>query len=220
MTKVYHNTDVLPDRAGQVHLIYKDTLHPLRKNEIIQIPKDNYVLYILPDTSQFLLASEGKGHRTWFGGTDESPFLVELQDSDYGEKSYFVSMWEKGIFYEELKPSVIKYYEKKYGQEKTRRQGDFFIYPLPGTKNNWEQIIDWAQAFGKDVDVFTASKGGQGLPINGSRHTFFGEHLRGSSGGVTIVKGVLEAPDHKTLEIPDISIIAQINHLKNRERAD
>lgn len=212
--QVYHNSKSYPDRAGIAQLIYKDIPNPSRKGDIITIPSDNYGLYILPNTSQFLLLQSGEKKRAWFGGTDEQPFLVELNDMDCYNESLFYPMWVRHQFYDEIKPDIIKLYEKKYGIRGTVRQGDFFGYPLP--EQRWEKIMEWSQAFARQEDYFSTKNGS--LPLNETRHRFQGDIC--SFTGNIIAKGIITAPDHKTLELTQICVLAQTKHLMDAKNAD
>lgn len=211
--KVYHNSVLLPDRAGLAQLIYKDVPHPSRENDIITVPTENYDLYILENTSQFLLLQKGEKKRAWFGGTDENPFLVELADKNYDKISLFQPLWEKHEFYEAIKPDIIKTYEKKFGVEKTMRQGDFFLYPLP--EQNWDKVLLWSSTFRNGGDYYDCERGSSGLTLKGTRHRFWGETC-----GDIVANGLINAPDHKPLEFKEICILAQTQHLKEPQRAD
>lgn len=85
--------------------------------------------YPLLDGSQFLArVPHWMSHTLYFGGTDEAPFLVEL------EAGLFTSLKMNGEdrFYEMLKPKLIRALEKAYGSEGTVRQGDIWAYQFPG----------------------------------------------------------------------------------------
>jgi len=211
--KVYHNSTLLPDRAGMAQLIYKDVPHPSRENDIITIPASNYDLYILENTSQFLLLQTGEKKKAWFGGTDENPFLVELADADYSNISLFQPLWEKHEFYDAIKPDIIKTYEKKFGVKKTMRQGDFFLYPLP--EQNWDKVLLWASTFGYRDNYYDCQKGSGGLPLKETRHRFWGKICTD-----IVSDGLIKAPDHKPLEFKEICVLAQTKHLFNPKRAD
>lgn len=216
--KVYNSSQVLPDKAGITKLLYKDVEHPSREDDVITIPKTGYGLYILQNTTQFLLLQKRKdnGKRVWFGGTDEMSFLVELDDGDGHYGADYFSMWERNEFYNAIKPDVIKMYEEKYGIAKTMRQGDFFCYPLP--VQDWAKILLWSQTFARQSSTFKTGQSGGGLPLNETRHRFRGEIC--SHAGNILAKGVITAPDHKPLELTEICVIAQTKHLMDSKNAD
>ena len=214
--KVYNSSQVLPDRAGITKLSYKDVEHPSRKDDVITIPKTGYGLYILQNTSQFLLLQKrkGNGKRVWFGGTDELSFLVELDDGDGNYGTDYFSMWERNEFYSSIKPDVIKMYEEKYGVAKTMRQGDFFAYPLP--EQDWGKIMEWSKTFDRQ-DRYYETKDGS-LPLKETRHRFQGTICSFTRN--IIAKGIITAPDHKPLELAKICVLAQTEHLKDAKHAD
>jgi len=216
--KVYNSSTIYPDRAGITQLLYKDAEYPSRKDDVIIIPKTGYGLYILQNTSQFLLLQKEKREdkRVWFGGTDEMSFLVELDDGDGDYGTDYFSLWERNKFYGAIKPDVIKMYEKRYGVGKTVRQGDFFGYPLP--EQNWGKIMEWSKTFDRQDSYFATGKDGGSLPLNETRHRFQGEIC--SFTGNMIAKGIITAPDHKPLELTKICVLAQTNHLKDAKNAD
>lgn len=126
----------IPEKFG----LAKTELHfqatPTRIDDVIRFPKTNTNMrvYSLLDGTQFLaLIGAGLQPVTYFGGTDETPFLVRL-DSTYG--STFLRSGEEG-FYAGLVPSRIRQLERLFGPSTVTRQGDLWAYDLG---MSWEAL--------------------------------------------------------------------------------
>src|SRR3989338_2608130 len=116
----------LPKKAGVAVLDWKDG-EPTRDGKTINLPAYEEVQFFpLLDGVQLLLQiPRGERVRAFFGGTDEQPFLVEL------EPSVIVSLrnGEDG-FFNAIKPNGAKVLEEAF-DTKAVRQGDWFAVPLP-----------------------------------------------------------------------------------------
>lgn len=214
----------MPDIAGEAKLKYKEVKAPSRDGKVITLPETCFDVYLLPEADQFLCIEQedektkhfktDKRRGIWFGGTDEQPFLVELESEDMNNKSKWIEIWKNNLVHEELKPEIIKLYEERFGKEKTLRQGDIFAYPLP--TQDWEEIDLWEETLGRRHRMKCDDCG---LDIYETRHRF--THGEIATWGTHIVcKGTLKAPDHKDLILPKICVLAQTNHLKNPKKAD
>lgn len=226
----------LPEMAGLAKLVYGDVKQPSRKGETITLPSEGWAIYQLNnDFSQFIaMKVEAEKHdfrdtpprKTWFGGTDERPFLVEMGlTSKSGD---WVEVWRKDSFYETIKPEIIQKFEKYYGREKLLRQGDMFCYPMP--IQEWGKLLCVLET----VRTLHFMRYGSGNPpeksdpypttihdpesLYGTRHEFCGELA--TWGDFLIGKGTLKAPDHKDLVLKDICVIAQTANLANAKKAD
>jgi len=220
----YKNTDEL-EKAGLANLEYANIERPVRRKSVITMPKKGYELFQLThDMSQFLLLSEKPltdlnhsftRYKAWFGGTDEQPFLVELEDGNWKKR------WDDGTFYESIKPDIIKEYENKYGKESTLRQGDMFCIPFP------TQDIDRVNNI---LRVTLDEELEEQTWDEPRRDRYFNNHLYGTrhwikglccvKGQYVIGKGTLHAPDHADLVLNKMCIIAQTKNLKNAKKAD
>lgn len=211
----YKKTERL-SKAGLAELRYKSVERPSRRQSVITLPSKDYEMYQLTeDFGQFLLISkEGKDphrqgrfthHKAWFGGTDEKPFLVELEDGNWPD------VWRDEKFYDVIKPEIIKRYEDRYGKDKTLRQGDMFCYPLP--VQNWERLHDILVVIMEDWHCDTDYHS-----LYSTRHWIEGKYnLRGE---YAIGQGIISAPDHKPLKLKKICLIAQTERLKRPKQAD
>lgn len=204
----------LPTKAGKATLDWKNIGSPARDGQIIHLPsgKDNE-MFPLKQGEQFLFAynAPGEGHRLYFGGTDEEPFLVRLGFSVLET----LEGGERG-FYDALKPDPVKRLENKFGAQ-TKRQGDWFCVELPG--------LDW-----RAVEMFLAldqrgrpapkESGKRGLPIGRTRHQIIGLLLDLGSGGPLFAEGTLVAPDHADLKLTGPHALFQAQKLDDPQNAD
>ena len=209
----------LPKKAGVAVLSWGKGL-PRREGEEITLPEDEEVQYFpLRRGEQFLIVALQKGEygrqdqRLYFGGTDERPFLVEMQP----QVLLAPKKGERG-FYDAIKPEGAKFCEEKFGT-KAVRQGDWFAVPIP---LNWDSVHGLLGLFSEDHKIVTKKE--KGIPVGGTRHlliagqcvAFAYNHL-----GCTIIgEGLLRAPDHtdKVLEGPHAFF--QTRHLREPTKAD
>jgi len=239
----------LPSVAGLAKLKYANVKEPARKEGVITLPENGWNIYQLNNNfSQFLVLKampeehdfrDTPPRKAWFGGTDERPFLVELQDvctlrSDDKEdidEGDWVKVWQSGRFYETIKPEIISEYEKRFGKDQTVRQGDMFCYPMP--IQDWGKLLCVLESvkslhfmrYGKGYNKETDSKLDpyptiidEPESLYETRHRFYGELA--IWGEYVIGKGIIKAPDHNDLLLSDICIIAQTENLNNPKKAD
>lgn len=227
----------LPGCAGDAILKYKpnkdceydylaDHFIPTREGHTITIPDFGFdMLQLDPEFNQFLLvgkfvpdSNEGRKdfRPTFFGGTDENPFLARLKASEFvnpitiGSKIYkgWKNLWENKLFYDAIKPPPIWRLEQIYGA-KTKRQGDIFAYPHP--TQSWDAVL--ANFVDYEAEVSEKS-----ISLFETRHTLTGKHI--SVGGIIIASGEIKAPDHTDLILDEIHILAQTKWLEEPEEAD
>jgi len=207
-------------KAGQAIIEYNDKVKtPVRDKELIVLPVDKKarILQLNDDFSQFLYlnnveytqnANNGDDqYDAWFGGTDEMPFLVELV------KWEWFRVWQKGNFYEEIKPDVIASCERAFGMEGSKRQGDIFAYELPKELQSWEKVEAITMICGQSTNVSNCRH------LFGTRHEMKGEVAQHYHPNL-IGRGIIKAPDHADLELRILHIIAQTKDLKNPIKAD
>ena len=210
----------LPKRAGMAALSWGKGL-PQRNEEEITLPEDEEVQYFpLQKGEQFLILALHKGdhevvpsQRLYFGGTDERPFLVEMEP----KVLLALKRGEKG-FYNALKPEGVEFCEQKFGT-KAVRQGDWFAVPIP---LKWDSVHGLLGLFSNDHKIVTKKE--KGIPIGGTRHlliegqcvAFSYHHL-----GCTIIgEGLLRAPDHEDKILEGPHAFFQMKHLKKPIEAD
>ena len=211
--------DSLPEKAG-VATIRWDKGIPLRKEGEIRLPQDDDVQYFpLQRGAQFLVVvpvRDDRGRtnpRLFFGGTDERPFLVEMNpDALLGLKK-----GELG-FYDAIKPEGAKFCEEKFGT-KAIRQGDWFAVPIP---LNWGSVHGLLGLFFPDHKVVTGKE--KGISIGGTRHLLIDGQLvtmpLNRFGCTAIAEGLLRAPDHKDKVLKGPYMLFQTRHLTEPQKAD
>lgn len=204
-----------PTTAGKARLEFSEAgTTPLRNNENISLPLNRECEYFsLRDGKQFLYVLYRYGKQVYFGGTDENPFLVQLQDRTL---SAFLHDGEKG-FYHSLKPSIIDLFETKL-KKKTKRQGDFFAFPLPWS---WERL---AKSHLINTGLTMPVQQETNLALNSTRHLFQGtmsQNLVPLLGyRARIFEGTINAPDHEPLVLKGPHAIEQAANLAQPQSAD
>lgn len=211
--------DSLPKKAGAATLVWNERAQiASREEEAITLPHDDSVQFFpLQRGEQFLVAVPDNNRRSeirlFFGGTDERPFLVEMNpDALLGLKN-----GEAG-FYNAIKPDGAKFCEEKFGT-KTIRQGDWFAVPIP---LNWYAVHGLLGLFCRDHKTVTKKE--KGIHIGGTRHlliegklvTMDYNHL----GCAGIAEGLLRAPDHEDKTLKGPHALFQTMYLQEPTKAD
>lgn len=165
----------------------------------------------------------------FFGGTDENPFLVELDRSVMSVVQRIPECGED-TFYQSLKPQRVKQLEGRLGVP-AKRQGDIFAVPVGWT---WEQLRTLAHLI--DLTVI----GGDGtkeetMQVFDTRHVLKGrwlemvtyrvkyqvEYQRVEGTTTTLfTEGTLEAPDHSPLVLDGVYVLVQADFLARPREAD
>ncbi len=198
-----------PATAGlaQLEFLRGSGKMPERRESRILIPYDDTTEFApLSNGSQFLVCY-GSAEVSFFGGTDEHPFLTDLPLKR--EDAEQLSEYQ---FYENLKPGLIKDLESRWGEKLTRRQGDIFAFPLSlpqryHARANWRMILIThtdgdSMGRGSRTEKMSAPQAVNEFPLFGTRHKLTGALLLFpyyTSGLDTIGSGVLTAPDHAPL---------------------
>lgn len=204
----------LPERAGQARLAFVRSTgeEPYREGERIVLPHEPEAdFWPLQNGEQFVYGArlEGSLHH-FFGGTDERPFLVEIEDSpvellrQQGEKA----------FYQALMPPLIQKWSKRWQREPSR-QGDIWSLALP---LNWLQLKQHCQSNGWSGFVYDV----RNQSIFATHHRFTGLYLQPvPTDRAVIGEGVIEAPDHQPIELPGPHLFDQtpgIKPVRRRQR--
>ena len=211
-----HQQGKLPKEMGKALMVYSDDeKEPSRKGNVITIPNGPFWDFFPLGKEQFIFVSNHFG--CWFGGTDENPFLVRL---DQSATSRFVeSRGKVEAFYASIKPPFATSLERRFGT-KSIRQGDIWATPVGET---WKSIIDSHRvAIGVQ---FTAGMAPKENRIFGTRHTLKGNivedaRLFGIGQTIVLVSGVISAPDHSDMVVEQPSILSQTHYLYAPEKAD
>lgn len=208
----------LPKKAGVAVLDWKGG-DPTRDGKTIKLPAHEEVQFFpLLDGEQFLLQIPGRERaRAFFGGTDEQPFLVEL------EPSVIVSLrgGEDG-FFNAIKPNGAKVLEEAF-DTKAVRQGDWFAVPLP---LSWKATRGIAALVEYDPKVIEPSNEKERkVQLRGTRHNLLVDryiNMRGDNHlRCTLVgEGLLKAPDHEDRVLKGPHAFFQTAHLVDPKQAD
>ncbi len=207
-----------PKKAGKAFLEYEDRYErPYRKDDIIVLPnRGDLQLYRLqPRWNQFIARFDRS--TVWFGGTDENPFLVRIDDHPFSE---YCSYGPTG-FYESLIPALPSTTYK--------RQGDVFASPIPFT---WEEIVKALKyILGRSADVVTSGPDERNGGLFGTRHHLNGLELKGTiclpveesvgrDSWFVLAEGTIVAPDHTDMELKGVHALVQTRHLHDPRIAD
>lgn len=214
----------IPKNAGKAKIEWlapDQSSLPRRDKNIIYLPAyQKAQFHKLAWGVQFLFVFHERSYGqllVYFGGTDEEPFLVQL-DSEV--LSYYERGGEKG-FYAALKPRVIKDLEEAFEVE-SERQGDIFGVPIP---MSWELL-------GKSVKLYSALEGKgydyepeqvKDRAVFGTRHLFSGYELQIGLGKIESLifgEGLIKAPDHADLILTRVHVFGQTSFLINPQKAD
>ncbi|MDP3795139.1 MAG: hypothetical protein Q8R13_04415 [bacterium] len=209
----------LPKKAGVAVLEWKKGGEPARDGKTIYLPTYEEVQFFpLLDGVQFLLQiPRGEHARAFFGGTDEQPFLVELEPSVIaslrgGEEEFFNS----------IKPNGAKVLEEAF-DTKAVRQGDWFAVPLP---LSWKATCGMTALVEHDPKVIEPSNEKKHkIQLRGTRHDLFVDRYISMKGAnrlecTLIGEGLLRAPDHKDRVLKGPHAFFQTAHLVNPREAD
>ena len=201
----------LPKKADKATLEWdKGISSPQRERNRIGLPLDSHVRYFpFLDGKQFLIQAV---NRAWFGGTDEEPFLVEMNPEIID--NYIEDRGNVDAFYADLVPSRVSDLSKETGIP-YRRQGDIFAAKFCGERYFEDRLASLVGAKVQEAE----------MSILGTRH-------RGKGRGIIInsdsrrdtqvlFRGVIEAPDHKPINLSDgLYLLGQTRYIVNPLNAD
>jgi len=208
----------LPRVAGKAKLEYSiNGTRPYREGDTIIIPdKPLGELFSLRDDCYQFLYSTNHNNNLWFGGTDENPFLVEMNPGLLGT---FLGEGTRA-FYLALVPGGLTTLASRLPNHQCRigRQGDIFFLSVSYsyyTIAHAHKLIT-----GKDIEV----KSAKDHQIFGTRHILNGDgfqdfNLLGTNISL-MVTGVIEAPDHSPVALKRLSILGQTQGLVDPHNAD
>lgn len=224
-------TQHLPQQAGKATIRWSTSEEgPRRKGSEIVLPLTETAEFLpLKKGVQFLYREE-PGHRFHFGGTDENPFLAEL-DGTVVEAVSAIGKKGEDVFYDFLKPDRVKFLEEVTG-EPAPRQGDIFA---PRIGWGWKDIRAFASVTGLLLHGDEEKKGE--VRVFGTRHVLKGRCLQAevyelkwgwdrTLAGIKKITqtlfatGVLEAPDHSPIQLEGIHVLHQVEVLYRPREAD
>ena len=212
-----------PTKAGKAILDFyptsKDCANPVtREKNVISIPDfvDLEMFPLRDNWEQFLLVSGGhctsvNNAAVFFGGTDENPFLVQMDPKVM--KEYFLG--GSPGFYEAIRPRRIKALEETLCRS-PRRQGDIFAIH---TGYTWEGLRRAAAIVGEARVNVTEQKA---VSLFDTRHQLTGQHVLLKVGGAQMqfASGTVVAPDHADLNLTKPYLIEQTDFLYDPPAAD
>ncbi len=216
--KIIENLGDVPNTAGDAELVLRprkvDSYNistPLAQRNgktIFLEENEDMRFYQLLSGRQFLYTANDNGgsRHMFFGGTDENPFLVELELS---AMEWLVTGEE--AFFEGLKPLIVKKFEQIWAT-KAKRQGDFLAV-TPKRSKEWGSFL--RKHLGKNEAKMSIVEKER---LRNTRHTFQG--LVARVGDLFIGEGIIEAPDHGPLKLIGPHIIEQAVHLLKPQEAD
>ncbi len=212
-----------PTKAGKAILDFyptsKDGTNPVtREKNVISIPDfvDLEMFQLESGWKQFLLVAGG--HNTsvdnsevFFGGTDENPFLVQMDPKVMRE--YFLGGPPR--FYRAIRPRRIEALEEALCRS-PRRQGDIFAIH---TGYTWEGLRRAAAIVGEAKVNVTDRKAAS---LFQTRHLLTGQHVLLKIGGAEMqfASGTVVAPDHADLALTKPYLIEQTEFLYDPPAAD
>lgn len=204
----------LPDKAGVAVLDWgKDW--PTRDGKTIKLPAYTETQFFpLRDGAQFLLQIPGRDcARVFFGGTDEQPFLVELDSNvvvslHIGEEEFF----------NVIKPNGVKVLEGAF-DTKAVRQGDWFAVPIP---LSWKVTCGMIALVDSDPTVIEPSNEEERkVHLLETRHSLISErHIRmwwndNRLECVLVGEGILRAPNREDRVLRGPHMFFRTAHLVN-----
>jgi hypothetical protein len=209
----------LPKKAGIAVLDWKGR-DAIRNGGTIVLPNHEEVEFFpLLNGVQFLLKVSGRerAQQVFFGGTDEQPFLVEL------EERVIRSLRDgQDSFFNAIKPVGAKVLEDAF-DTKAVRQGDWFAVPLPLT---WKATTGMAALVEYNPIVIEPSNEKERkMQLQETRHNLIVERyiqMRSNNrlGCKLVAEGLLKAPDHKDRLLRGPHAFFQTAHLVNPQQAD
>ncbi|MCK4552852.1 hypothetical protein KAT80_01480 [Candidatus Pacearchaeota archaeon] len=233
----------LPKKAGKAKINWDSVDEPIREGKDIILPLQDTVYLPLAKGEQFLFKSfEHESYRAprenyWFGGTDEEPFLVQI------EKDAFNTFTNNGeeAFYRSIKPFFVDFLEKILNIE-AERQGDIFAVPIGERKNKGIQSFLTQSYISREYPKLELKKNQNSLSLFGTRHALNGYVLGEQHPGGEVTSphfkpflltnsleersvlgtGIIKAPDHEVLDLNKefIYFMAQTRYLVNPKEAD
>lgn len=252
--KLFEMTD-LPTEAGEAKIHFGSPpktgifARVRQEKEEIRMPVRNGPDIYLPNMSElefYPLQNEGRKDqflakfidesyrpdRVFFAGTDERPFMVEIE-------TYLFGVYRddgEEAFYRALKPGSVRKLEREFNVV-AKRQGDIFCVPYPGDFS-WKNINNalsfislggWKDRLEIEVN---------GINVFGTRHQLSGYYAENPSIRIidaflpngqetrrprwrwSIAEGVLTAPDHEDLTLDQPHVLFQAEGLANPKLAD
>lgn len=217
----------LPVKAGTATLKWfkprevEKLPRPWRSDDSIFLPYHEDVdFHILLNGQQFVW-EDHRYSQVFFGGTDESPFLVQLHPC--------YSMSELGnqrTFFSSLKPDGIRSLEKHF-RTKALRQGDWYALPIPIPFN---LLIGTLHLFGawRSSSILLVEKPDKSVRLNGTRHLLKTKRyipldaLVSHFPGLYLITdgGIMVSADHSNLKLRGTHVLSQTTSVIYQKSAD
>lgn len=223
--KIIDSFHEIPPKAGDA------TLMPRAHHSLMQVAerKENEIyfpgnilsrFYFLKKGEQFLMTyprnDRSGGSHLFFGGTDEKPFLVELEFSAFEDL-----VKGEDAFFQGLKSPVTCEWEGYLGK-KAKRQGDWFAIGTTRNFQSWPKFMS-EHFYGEEFAIESV----ESQPLNNTRHRLVGLYAHATrekqsrwSGEFIIAEGEIHAPDHEPLALKGPHLLFQADHLLHPQQAD
>lgn len=201
----------LPKRADKAVLEWCDCAIPKREGVKIYLPDNALSIFFrLQEGKQFLFE---KDKRYWFGGTDEEPFLVEMEQQVI--TNYIKKNGSENVFYRSLVPEIVANIAAETNTIH-KRQGDIFAARFCHNLflKDLEKLIEFG---GYHRDYIQVKEGS--FNLLGTRHEGKGTAVKIED--KLLFSGVVNAPDHALLSLDDgLYVIGQTQYIVDPRKAD
>jgi len=219
----------LPKKAGKAVIHFDEAQStPKRDGKDICLPKEPLARFFPIDDGKQFLYKGGEDRGCWFGGTDEEPFLVEMDSNAFdaflqGARNFGNPLLREQAFYRSLVPSIVDKISAETGIA-YRRQGDIFAARY--CSDNY--------GFAKNLQALSRlSKRGKGIiEVEQSTESVFGTRHEGKGtfvhvkdeyhfSSAQLFTGTLNTPDHKPLSLDDgLYVLGQTRFIAQPQNAD
>lgn len=202
----------LPKKADKAVLEWDNAARSVgRDGPKIHLPYDPLsFFYPLQEGRQFLFINK---KRYWFGGTDEEPFLVEMEDGAIA--NYINGFGSENKFYDGLIPRIVAEVAAE-NNTVPKRQGDIFAAMF--CHNNFLKDLEKLFEFGGNCKGDLQVREGS-FNLLHTRHEGKGSVVQIFD--KLLFSGVVKAPDHAPLSLEDgLYVIGQTRYITDPSKAD
>lgn len=227
----------LPKTADKAEIKWSSSEGPRREGRTIILRLDEGMEFLpILDGKQFVCCYPSPRYSnspsTWFGGTDENPFLTPLDTTDEEIRKGITALLNKGkvdTFFESLRPRrLVELEDRDEIGFRARRQGDIFALPIGWS---WTELDKMADLLGLALDNEINDETNSEKSVFDTRHTIKGRitqvsialnHSYSDSRKIetTLATGILEAPDHTPLKLTTVHALFQTHGLFDPKKAD
>jgi hypothetical protein len=216
-----------PKKAGNAEIIFDpECFIPSREGNVITLPSNKkYSYFLLKGGMQFLFVDRGYNSHSvtsqlnsfYWGGTDEGVFFVEITLEAF-KAFYNLGRFNQKVFYEYVKPSIIKEIQEKDPQAMVLRQGD--IWAVRTNEMTWTTLNFLNKTF--KMIYFYENKSKKRIRVLNTSHIISGRYCVIDHDGepYAFAEGILTSNDHAPLELKGLHVLAQTTGLYDTNNAD